>query len=122
MKYIAMLHNIYQIAPVNLLAVHDFDVLPALLLDSNYDAVFVLDLWHGLALENDQRFQFGAISCACQNDSHAVLFTSKFIVLSCMHANECSGVNNQQKKGSVYNAQCKFRAVNFGKKVRIIHG
>ena len=85
-------------------------------LDSNYDAVFVLDLWHGLALQNDHQNQFGAISCACQNDSHAVLFISKF-VLTCMHANECSGVNDQQTKVSVYNAQCKFPTVHFGKKV-----
>ena len=55
---------------------HDFAVHPALFLDSNYNAMFVLDLWHGLALENDQRFQFGAISCACQNDSQAVFLIS----------------------------------------------
>ena len=101
---------------------HNFAVHLALFLDSNYNGMFVLDLWHGLLLENDQQLQFGAISCVCQNDSHAVLFISKFIVLSCMHANECSGVNDRQTKGSEYNAQCKFQTVNFGKKCALYTG
>ena len=39
--------------------------------------MFVRNFGHGLALENDQRFQFGTVSCACQDNSEAILFHSR---------------------------------------------